>query len=159
MLRVRNILHPTDFSPHAEYAWHVACALARDYGARLVLLHVQSRPTVAFGEFGMLPPEEPERTELVNRLEAMEPTHPAEVARFVVEGEPAPEIIRMAEDQGCDLIVMGTHGRKGLGRLLMGSVAEQVVRRSGCPVMVVKNPMAELETGFTTEAVEVGAAR
>jgi nucleotide-binding universal stress UspA family protein len=67
---------------------------------------------------------------------------PAE--RRLEEGDPATEICRVANEAGCELIAIGTHGRTGLGRLLMGSVAEQVVRRAPCPVLTVKAPFAEL---------------
>jgi nucleotide-binding universal stress UspA family protein len=58
----------------------------------------------------------------------------------MVEGHPAETICRVAKEEGCDLIVMGTHGRSGLGRLLLGSVAEQVLREAACPVLTVKMP-------------------
>jgi nucleotide-binding universal stress UspA family protein len=61
----------------------------------------------------------------------------------LTDGEPYAEILRVAEDDGCDLIVMGTHGRTGLRRLLMGSVAEQVLRQASCPVLTVKTPFPE----------------
>jgi nucleotide-binding universal stress UspA family protein len=57
------------------------------------------------------------------------------------EGDPATEILRIAQECKCDLIVMGTHGRTGVARLLMGSVAEHVVRKAECPVLVVKTPL------------------
>jgi nucleotide-binding universal stress UspA family protein len=144
-MRISTILHPTDFSRNSESAFHMACALARDYGARLRLLHVKPLPTVAYGEFGALPPEATDHLEeLKERLARMQPAD-AQIAveRYVVEGEIAWEILRMAEQWETDLIVMGTHGRGGLGRLLMGSVAELVVRKAGCPVLTVKNPVPE----------------
>jgi len=156
MLRIRTILHPTDFSASAEYAWQVACSLAREYGARLILLHVRTHPIPPMGEFGMLPPEAENLDRAESQLEAIEPTTPSlKVNRFVVEGEGAAEIIDFAKKHDCDLIVMGTHGRKGLGRLFMGSIAEEVVRKSECAVLTMKQPMDEIETGFTTEAVEI----
>jgi nucleotide-binding universal stress UspA family protein len=158
MLPIRTILHPTDFSPQAEYACRLASALARDYGARLILLHVKMIPTVAFGEFAALPPEPEETMEnLKERLTQMKPRDCA--AEYVLtEGVPAEEIVNMAGDKHCDLIVMGTHGRTGLGRLLMGSVAELVVRRAPCPVLTVKMPLAAeaVEENQAAEAVPVG---
>ena len=65
------------------------------------------------------------------------------IERVLREGNPAEEIVRLAGERGCDLIVMGTHGRRRLGRLLMGSVAEQVLRRAPCPVLTVKGEPAE----------------
>ncbi len=143
-MKISTILHPTDFSQNSESAFHMACALARDYGARLALLHVRPLPTLAYGEFGALPPEAADHLEeLKERLARMQPTDLPVVDRYVVEGEIAWEILHLAKELKCDLIVMGTHGRTGLGRLLMGSVAELVVRKAGCPVLTVKNPLPE----------------
>jgi nucleotide-binding universal stress UspA family protein len=78
------------------------------------------------------------------QLDAFARKHFAALERIredVRDGDTAAEILRAATDAGCDLIVMGTHGRTGLGRLLMGSVAEQVVRKAPCPVVTVKAPM------------------
>jgi len=144
-MKIGTILHPTDFSRNSESAFHMACALARDYGARLVLLHVKPLPTVAYGEFGALPPEATDHLEeLKERLARMQPTNPVPaVDRYVVEGEIAWEILRLADQLKVDLIVLGTHGRSGIGRLLMGSVAELIVRKAACPVLTVKNPVPE----------------
>jgi nucleotide-binding universal stress UspA family protein len=156
MLRIRTILHPTDFSPSAAYAWSVACSLARDYGAGLVLVHVQPVSTVGYGEFGMLPPEDVVRDNLEEQLEAIQPADSSlTVKRCILEGDAVRLILDCAEENKCDLIVMGTHGRRGIGRLLMGSVAEAVVRKAPCPVLTLKTPMAEIETGITTQAVAV----
>lgn len=147
MLKIQSILHPTDFSNYSEYAFHTACALARDYKARLVLLHVKPSPTAMYGEFGAMPPEPPELfQDLEGKLAALKPADARiAVERKLVEGDVPYEIIRLAEELGSDLIVMGTHGRTGLGRLLMGSVAEQVVRKATCPVLTLKHPIPEAE--------------
>jgi nucleotide-binding universal stress UspA family protein len=144
-MKIGTILHPTDFSRNSEAAFHMACALARDYGARLAVVHVKPLPTVAYGEFGALPPEATDHLEeLKERLARVQPTDSSiRMDRFVVEGEIAWEILRMAGELKADLIVMGTHGRSGLGRLLMGSVAEMVVRKATCPVLTVKHPVPE----------------
>ncbi len=65
------------------------------------------------------------------------------VDRRLLVGDPATEIVRIAEEEPCDVVVMGTHGRTGLGRLLMGSVAEEVLRKAPCPVLTVKSPIAD----------------
>jgi nucleotide-binding universal stress UspA family protein len=142
MLHFRTILHPTDFSPAAEEAFQLAGSLARDHGARLVVLHVNPPPLAS--EFPVGPQEEiADFKEVVweefRRLEALDP-HIREVrleCRFV-DGDPVREILRLARDVDCDLIVMGTHGRSGLSRLLMGSVAEQILRKAPCPVLTMK---------------------
>jgi len=156
MLKIRSILHPTDFSQNAGFAWQVACSLARDYGARLIVVHVAPDTVVGYGEFGMLPPEAADRESLQNQLATIKPPN-SSVAKSccLLEGDEVKEILQCAKDNQCDLIVMGTHGRTGVGRLLMGSVAEQIVRKASCSVLTVKNPMAEIETGITTKAVPI----
>ena len=128
MLTIKKILHPTDFSerPTKRFIWP---APWRDHGSRLVLLHVVSPPMVAYTEGLMLPPTENIKDEIWAKLDSMIPTESIAVERYVVEGDPAPEILRFAKDTNCDLIVMGNHGRRGLTRLLMGSVAEIVCAR------------------------------
>jgi nucleotide-binding universal stress UspA family protein len=155
MLPIKSILHPTDFSAQAENAYQLACALARDYAAKLVLLHVKVLPTAAYGEFWTLPSEAEESLEeLSARLRQKRPHAPRSVDYVIVEGEPATEIVNLAKDRDCDVIVMGTHGRTGLGRLLMGSVAELVMRKAPCPVLTVKMPVAET----VAEAAEAAPA-
>ena len=145
MLSIRTLLHPTDFSERSQYAFRLACSLARDYGARLILLHVGRQPVIT-PVGGVVPPEpercEEELTEQLHKLEAQAPQLRVE-SRLAMAGDPAAEILRVAQETPCDLIVMGTHGWTGLGRLLMGSVAEQVVCRAACPVLTVKVPHAE----------------
>lgn len=136
MLTIQTILHPTDFSERSNYAFRLACSLARDRGARLIVLHVVHTALAAekrgFGE---------DLAEDLNRMQIPDLKPPAE--RRLEVGDPATEICRVAKDTGCELIAMGTHGRTGLGRFLMGSVAEHVVRRAPCPVLTVKAPFAE----------------
>ena len=146
MLPIKTILHPTDFSAPSEYAFQVSCSLARDYGAKLVVLHVDM-PPVTIGEvISYMEPEEYKEKLWAefHRLEASEPAiRDLRVETKLVEGNPAKEILKAARDIKPELIVMGTHGRTGLGRLLMGSVAEEVVRRSPFPVLTVKTPIGQ----------------
>jgi nucleotide-binding universal stress UspA family protein len=148
MLPIRTILHPTDFSDRSRNALQLAAALARDYRARLVLLHVLPRPVVAYGD-GLVPPDpedlRAEVREELDRLTVPGPDLPTD--RRVAEGDPAGVILHLAREAPADLIVLGTHGRTGLGRLLMGSVAEQVVRRAPCPVLTVATPFPPTATG------------
>jgi nucleotide-binding universal stress UspA family protein len=139
MLPIRTILHPTDFSEGSAYAFRTACSLAHDYEARLLLVHV--RPPVVI--YGNLPPVPAEPAEILRKepklLDRMQPPDPeVPVERHLVTGDPAAEILRLARTEKCDLIVMGTRGLTGLDRLLLGSVAEQVLRRAPCPVLTVK---------------------
>jgi len=142
MLPIKTILHPTDFSEQSGYALSLACALSRDYGARLVLLHVFQMPVSYAGE-GMIPPlGEDLRADEEERLWQLHvPDENIRAERQLEEGDPASLICSVADDIKADLIVMGTHGRTGLNRLLMGSVAEQVVRRAECPVLTLTKPL------------------
>ena len=83
-------------------------------------------------------------------LEELQPPDPQlRMERSPVEGNPAAEILRAANDNGAGLIVLGTHGKTGLLHVLMGSVAEQVVRKAACPVLTVKTPAARLPSALS----------
>lgn len=143
VLSIHTVLHPTDFSDRSRNAFELACALARDYGARLIVLHaVAPWPALAYGD--AVPPPDPDiqRREAEVQLDRLEVPHAdVRVERRLENGEPAEVVLRVAREVGASLIVLGTHGRTGLGRLLMGSVAEQVVRADGCPVLTVTAPV------------------
>jgi nucleotide-binding universal stress UspA family protein len=153
MMPIKSILHPTDFSENARRAFELACALARDYGAKLLLLHVRPLPVVPPTEIVEFPPEPGAYHDaLREKLEALKPDDPRIVVeRYRLVGDESEEIVRFAEDKGCDLIVMGTHGRSGLGRLIMGSVAEKVLREAPCPVVTVKHPVKAGECAAAPE--------
>jgi nucleotide-binding universal stress UspA family protein len=144
MFPIQTILHPTDFSDNAANAFQLACMLARDYAAHLIVLHAAHRPMDVLGGTQGIPPfpEEYGHAELEERLRRLQsPYASVRIERRLLTGDPAREILRVSQDIPCDLIVMGTHGRTGLSRLLMGSVAEQVVRKASCPVITVKTPL------------------
>lgn len=146
MLPFRTILCPIDFSEGSDFAWQLAFALARDHGARLVALHVaEPPPFVTHGELQkVLQGTDGYRQELEERLRQFRAPGLAAGLQYRVEdGDPATEIMHAARAMPCDLIVMGTHGRSGIGRLLIGSVAEKVLRRAPCPVLTVKPPHPE----------------
>ena len=142
MLKIHTILHPTDFSPRSEHAFQLACTLARDHGARLLVLHVIDQPIAAYGGVMTAPPAPPpveERKAAQEQLRRMCASEPKLLIEHrLQEGDPARWILQIATDCKCDLIVMGTHGRTGLRRLVMGSVAEQVLRNATCPVLTLK---------------------
>lgn len=141
MLTVRTILCPTDFSERAEAAMELASALARDYKAKLVIAHVTAPPIqgVSEGVVVGLPTGWIEASKA--KLESLRPANPnVSFTHMHAVGNEADEILRMAEEAGADLIVMGTHGRTGLSRLLAGSVAESVLRAALCPVLTVRSP-------------------
>ena len=143
MLQLHTILHPTDFSDPSRQAFQLAWSLARDHGAKLIVLHV-SPPLLIYGEFGAVAQTDIQNDQLREELEqVVGPDRSVPLEHRLEEGDPASHIVRLAEDTGSDLIVMGTHGRTGLRRWLLGSVAEQVMRRAHCPVLTVKAVEAE----------------
>ena len=143
-MNARKVLFPTDFSTCGDAGLHQATALARDSGATLLIVHVQE-PAVAYGGGEMyygVP--EPDRDALLGMLKRVVPPDASvPYEHRLITGDPASAIVRLAEAEQADLIVMGTHGRTGLKRMLMGSVAEAVVRRAPCPVFTMKQPEQE----------------
>jgi nucleotide-binding universal stress UspA family protein len=146
MLTLNRILCPTDFSLPSEAALDTAIELARRFGADLEIFHAQDMPAYVFPD-GVLPMS-PEILASLERSSATELNRLAERARVAglrvttasVFGASYVEILRRAEETHADLIVMGTHGRTGLAHVLLGSVAERVVRRAKCPVLTVRSP-------------------
>jgi nucleotide-binding universal stress UspA family protein len=140
MLTIHSILYPTDFSDLSRPAFDLACALARDYDARLIICHV-TRPPMAGVVDGIFiePPPPNEEDELQARLESIQPVDPdIEVSYRLERDEAVPGIVRLAKEVKADLIVLGTHGRSGVSRLVLGSVAEGVMRKAPCPVLTVR---------------------
>jgi nucleotide-binding universal stress UspA family protein len=148
MLPIRSILVPTDFSDHSRAALHLAAALARDHNAHMIVLHVRENPVAPFMPYGKAPPQhETEQTVLNDQFVDFKlANQPLQAEYVVVSGVPAEEIVRAAVERQCDLIVMATHGRTGLGRLMLGSVAEEVMRMAPCGVLTLKQPLPAAET-------------
>jgi nucleotide-binding universal stress UspA family protein len=148
-MNLNRILFATDYSAASRSALPFAASLARATGATLLIAHVTDREQYPVGEsFDEEPQPDPAQ---VHDLKAIVPTDPAvKYEHRLVYGEPgsphpvnvADEIVKLARNEKFDAIVLGTHGRTGLGHLLMGSVAESVVRNAPCPVMTVKQPSA-----------------
>lgn len=140
-MNVKKILVPVDFSTGSEAALELASSLARDSGAKLLITYVQVSPLpVGGGELMYIEPTTPTE-ELRARLAKVLPKDPKiPIEHCLLHGDPADCIVKLAEDEKVDFIVMGTHGRRGLTRILMGSVAELVVRWAKCPVVTVKSP-------------------
>jgi nucleotide-binding universal stress UspA family protein len=136
---IRVILHPTDFSVDSEAGLKVANELARDHGARLVLLHVATLDALMDGTAAAEIDPSVYRDaleDLRGRISAADFKQPVET--MLTRGFAAESILETADEVGSDLIVMGTHGRTGLSRLLMGSVAEHVFTKANCPVLIIK---------------------
>lgn len=161
MKPIQTILHPTDFSESASHAFRLACSLARDHQARLVVLHVVPPPYPIIGE--IMPPQsagmvgEPAEWEsLRQKLRAMKPASgDFPIQQRLEVGEPVEAILAVAKEIEAGLIVLGTHGRTGLPRLLMGSVAEQIVRKASCSVLTVKTPVAHSESVPSSQTPDV----
>src|SRR5262245_39059797 len=144
---LKRILVPTDFSETADVALDYAKQLATKMGASVHLLHVFTDPyavaACAPELYATVPPEARERAREEAHQRLFERLDSAEEQRFrgtrgIMRGLTAPQIVAYADSQDIDLIVMGTHGRRGVAHLLLGSVAEHVVRTATCPVMTVR---------------------
>jgi nucleotide-binding universal stress UspA family protein/quercetin dioxygenase-like cupin family protein len=146
MPSMQTILHPTDFSESSRHAFQTACSLVKDQNSRLIVLHVVppfTGPVPVEPVPNPLVPAESQEF-LSGRFSWPQPSDPKILVEHrVAEGEAAEQILQLAKALPCDLIVMGTHGRTGLSRFLTGSVAEQVLRKAGCPVLAVKTPLPE----------------
>ena len=155
MRQIRQILAPTDFSECSKQAIAYAYELAQAFGATLVLLHVvEELPAY----IGFIPPggaamlradlERQARLDLAQVVPEAEAAE-VEVTRQVVVGSPSHEIVQVAAAEKVDLIVIATHGRTGFSHLVMGSVAERVVRTAPCPVMTIRPMAVTAEHGHT----------
>lgn len=143
MTTTKTILVPTDFSAAAETALGQALALASKLGAKVVLLHAYALPIIGFPDGALIP----SATIASRIISDAEKELAAFVARFGESGvevvpllkqaDPREAILAAVHDLPADLVVMGTHGRRGIARALIGSVAEAIVRVSPVPVMTV----------------------
>jgi nucleotide-binding universal stress UspA family protein len=139
VIHIRKILYPTDFSSHSNQAYFHAIALAKTHGASLTVLFVYNADATTTP--GFQGDEQAARRYWQEQLEQIRPVDGhIPVSHVLLQGDPASEIVRYGRDANVDLIVMGTHGRTGLERLLLGSVAEKVLRDASCSVLVVKIP-------------------
>jgi nucleotide-binding universal stress UspA family protein len=140
----RRILIPTDFSEASRKALPHAAELARRYGAELVLMHAMEPPIqpVSFGVGPVVVPpiDDALRNKVKESLEQLrrEDLGKAQTRCLVREGRAYLEIVQAAQNEGCDLIVIATHGYTGLKHMLLGSTTERVVRTAHCPVLTVK---------------------
>src|SRR6516164_3757901 len=133
MLPIKTLLHPTDLSEASRHACDMACQIARDRGARVVVLHV-------------VPPPNRHSTEVVigDPLAGFHEIAPdVPIDTRVEKGDPAGVILRIAEETKCDLIVLGSHGRTGLSHWLTGHVVDEVVQRAACAVLTMRYPLPE----------------
>ena len=142
---MKKILFPTDFSTASDAALVHAENLAKQSSAELLILHIEE-PPLAYGGgelyYGL---PEPSSERILKMLSDVCPSdHQLSFEHRLVMGDPATEIVRVAEEEQAELIVLGTHGRTGLSRILMGSVAEAVVRHAPCPVLIYRQDAGKL---------------
>ena len=147
MIALKSILVPTDFSETSMVAVRYGVALARVFNAQLSLLHVLHE---GFGvevaaplSLGLLGAAQDEARERLGQLLTEQEREELRSETVLREGVPDAEIVRYAGERNIDLIVLGTHGHSGLAHLLMGGVAEKVVRKAPCPVLTVRHPEHE----------------
>jgi nucleotide-binding universal stress UspA family protein len=138
----RKILVASDFSAHAEHALEVALDLAQRWGASVTLVHVHEPPVWAPGLEEVLEARAGEARDNISDLlartaAAARAAGVTDVDTRLVDGVPFVEITRLAREGGYDLIALGTHGRTGIEHVLVGSVAERVVRTAPCAVLTV----------------------
>jgi len=150
MIALKKILVPTDFSDPSQSAVKYARAFAEQFGAAVHVLHVIEDPYLfaPTSEGFAVPPNFREDLEASarERLKRVLPAGDQGTIRaelVLKHGSPFVEIVRYARDHGIDLIVMGTHGRGPIAHMLLGSVAEKVVRKAPCPVLTVRSPEHE----------------
>ncbi len=165
----RHILVPTDFGPIAEHALHLAVRLASNFGAKLTLLHVADIKSVraeayveglAWPKIDVEKSAQSAQSALDRQLSITRKQHP-NVEGVLLEGEPWREIVNAAKARGADLIVLGTHGRHGIPRLFLGSVAERVVRYADVPTMTVRTddhkPAEQPQREPTSDSIEASS--
>ena len=142
MIKLDRILVPTDFSDGSERALIYGVELAKRFAGELHVVHVAQHPAIGGLYAASFPqeslaPEEFGRQQL-EALEVPEEDQVSRVQRRVLLGAPFVEIVRYARENDVDLIVIGTHGQTGIVHMLMGSVAEKVVRKAPCAVLAVR---------------------
>jgi universal stress protein A len=153
MLSIKRILFATDFSPPSQHAMDYACELASQFNSDLHVLHVLQDPIPFYGEPGMMIAVADDYLikQRAGAQRALDEIPPKEhsvgnrTVRTLRLGSPFVEIVRYAKEAAIDLIVIGTHGRTGLKHVLLGSVAENVVRKAPCPVLTVRPPKHKFE--------------
>lgn len=162
MLKIQTILVPIDFSDAADHALDIARSLARDHQAKLVLMtSPPPQPTPPTTEIYIPEIADPRLIEecRLRLTQLSKSITDLPVEQRLIMGAPAPSIVEAAKDVDADMIVMGTHGRSGLMRMLMGSVAEYVLRHAPCPVLAIKPQVAEhLSHEVTTGLATSGSA-
>jgi nucleotide-binding universal stress UspA family protein len=146
-IKIEKILCPVDFSECSEHAIQYALALGEAYGAEIKLVHAMDigASVFSYSELDIPDPTfasqlQEEFAQRLDELAARVRRQHEPVTSQMLHGKPFLEIINCANEWQADLIVMGTHGRSGMEHMLIGSVAEKVVRKAPCPVLTVRHP-------------------
>jgi nucleotide-binding universal stress UspA family protein len=158
MVDIKQILVPIDFTETSERALDYAVELAQKLGARITIMHAYELPIYGFPDGALVA-----SVDVATRISAasQEGLQAAldkrkdcgvELRAILRDGPPADEIATVAEETGADLVVLGTHGRRGLRRAIMGSVAEEVIRACQCPVLTVHDPSEPKKKGRPARA-------
>lgn len=147
MINIKKVLFPMDFSENSKYAFDYALDFSKKFGARLYLLHVIHELIDTTGFYvpnisldSLQADLEKGAKEMMDRFCAERMADFKEYESINVIGLPHIEILQVAKDKGIDMIIMGTHGRTGIDRVLFGSTAEKVVKKAPCPVLTVRKP-------------------
>jgi len=148
IMEIKSILFPTDFSEGSAQALQYAVDMSKRYGAKLHVVHIIYDITKATGWYvphvstdKMYQEIQEGAKKELDRFAVKELAEVKDVERTVITGVPHEEVINFAKKHKIDLIIMGTHGRKGIDRILFGSTAAQIVRFAPCPVLTVRLPV------------------
>ncbi len=138
-MAAKKILLATDYSAASQHALTYAASLARDRGASLIITHVSELEQYPVGELFDEEPR-PSEAELDELVAVTVPDAKIRCEHRLLHGDPAEEIVKLAKAENVEAIVMGTHGRSPLGRLLVGGVAAAVIREAPCTVLALRPP-------------------
>lgn len=139
-----KILFPTDFSHCSDMALQYAAEVARAREGKLLIVHAEEPPPVYGGGEWYYGVPEPMRAQLLEMLHKIKPDDTSVPCEYhLLSGSPASAVVAFAKKEDVDLIVMGTHGRTGFLRMLMGSVAEEIVRKAPCPILTIRDPQRD----------------
>ena len=153
-MKIHKILCPIDFSKHNQIANEYASILASSTGAEIIYFHV-TVPEAPYGAYGNIDPSDIMARDM-RRLRKVVPSVAGVSATWEVDfGPTAKRIVQFSNEHAVDLIVVGTHGRSGIDRVLMGSVAEAVVRKAKCPVLAIKPQASAFEPNAVPMESEV----
>lgn len=149
MFRMQKILVATDFSEPAHRALAYALELAQRVGAEVVLVHAYQIPVYGFPDGAYIPAADmasqlgSAAQEMLDRTVNEHANRGVKLTGILRQGVPRREVNAVAREMGADLIVVGTHGRRGVTRALLGSVAENIIRQAEIPVLAIREPVPE----------------